>query len=62
MKRDGDMICRMTSSTDGKGDTTTYTYTGTDWVSEIETPFSTVNKGKTKYEYDKAEMCLRKVC
>lgn len=42
-----DMPGRMTSSTDGEVNTTKYTYTRTDWVSEIETPFSGTRKGKT---------------
>ncbi|MFQ8688150.1 MAG: RHS repeat-associated core domain-containing protein [Lachnospirales bacterium] len=49
-----DMLGRMTTSTDGMGKKTTYTYCGTDWVKTIQTPFSGTSYGQTSYTYDKS--------
>lgn len=49
-----DMLGRLISSTDGKGKKARYTYCGTDWVSEISTPFESGRSALTKYKYDKS--------
>lgn len=48
-----DMLGNKISETDGNGNTTTYTYTGLNWLKSVENPIDANMTGEIVYSYDK---------
>ena len=47
-----DMLGNMLTSTDGRGNTTEYTYEGLNWLKSVKAPFDNTGKSEVYYEYD----------